>query len=1080
MKKRWIVLFGIMLCTSLFSLAGCKFASSQKGEDKKDEVLIADFETYDELVSMRYLNNFGAVKLSDEHVTHGEQSLYVTAMGTASKTAKPAICIETRTNYLEKYDFTDVKSFTLDVYNPSDEATNVYFQYLTADTSNKKSSEIKATVPAKTAQTVEFSIDREILNYFLNLNDVLQLRILFDPIESVDDEYKELYIDNLRAKITEEKAEAKNPRQEDEIESADRPEYLAAWGNILNYVYSPSSLEYNADKDFVKSGEGSFKITSERATEGSKAQYAIGAKLTKNNLVDLSGYASVSFWVYNANDKEITFWINANYYITSLKPNAWTYVEVSKAQIEESGREVSNVKAFELLWLVPEDKNYTFYFDEFVAHKDGLTPEIEVAEITETYAEKGVMVTIPEASVKYADMYKAEVYFNGELVSSDGKTFLAENYGEYEIVYTASARRENIRGEHNVAEKRITLYVGLRPKFNFVPKSIYAERDKPLTITPATSDEGTVTWETYLVDIGYNFTSSGKLRTDLTNADYEGGAGKVKSPTSVTPILDTAIKVVYTVTNEKGLTSSAEQYIVCFDNLKLLSEYYDQFYTGGTLTGDLALATDTQYLLDDTGGLHLTSEKKTATGTFTPKDILLGGKNSNLRYVVYNNADTAVSITVNGEGTTKIEPKSYMVFNGIRYGYAACLQGWKIVSADKELLPLTFKATGENGVDVYIGRFAINENSFLPSVTTNFEELYTIDTPVDVSAGISGAETYTWKLYCDDSLVANGTHENVGAYSFTQKGNYRIEYVVSYLEGKHVKSYEIFDGFEVVSKILTFTFVPESIRATVGERVTITPATSSDGEVTWIAELMDVGYDYKTAGLVLTDVTNDQYTKGVHKTQNPTSVTMLVNTAVRVTYTVRDSEGSESKAEQYIVCYSETLVLSSVYPTLYEDAAISGNLSKTSGEYLLGDIGGLRLSSDKTSASGVFNANVFLGENNTSLRYVVFNAGTHTVTVSVNDNSACKIAPGGYHVFSGGRFGYAAALQGWKLISTDKKLLPLTFKAVSDGAIDVHIGNFTLNATSFPEETATATLQNCQRTFQEQISCAYVRKKIIL
>ena len=68
-------------------------------------------------------------------------------MGNLNAAAKPVICIDTKTDRLAKYDFTDVDKFKLDVYNDNDYDANVYFQYLTAaENQNKTSGEIKVRV----------------------------------------------------------------------------------------------------------------------------------------------------------------------------------------------------------------------------------------------------------------------------------------------------------------------------------------------------------------------------------------------------------------------------------------------------------------------------------------------------------------------------------------------------------------------------------------------------------------------------------------------------------------------------------------------------------------------------------------------------------------------------------------------------------------------------------------------------------------------------------------------------------------------------------------------------------------------
>ena len=122
---------GIFLLLAVFAVSCCALAACNRNKGSS-EILIADFETYEELTEMRWLNQFGSAELSSDYVTHGEKSLHVSAMGNLNAAAKPVICIDTKTDRLAKYDFTDVDKFKLDVYNDNDYDANVYFQYLTA------------------------------------------------------------------------------------------------------------------------------------------------------------------------------------------------------------------------------------------------------------------------------------------------------------------------------------------------------------------------------------------------------------------------------------------------------------------------------------------------------------------------------------------------------------------------------------------------------------------------------------------------------------------------------------------------------------------------------------------------------------------------------------------------------------------------------------------------------------------------------------------------------------------------------------------------------------------------------------
>ena len=1071
---------GIFLLLAVFAILCCTLAACNKNKSSS-EILIADFETYEELTEMRWLNQFGAAELSGEYVTHGEKSLHVSVMGKLNAATKPVICIDTKTDRLAKYDFTDVDKLKLDVYNDNDYDANLYFQYLTAaENQNKTSGEIKVTVPAKTAKTVEFVVDRALSAYFLNLDDVLQLRIAFDPIEEYGQTYRSFYIDNLRAYTTSETFTPVNPRKEDEIESCDRPEYLAAWGNILSYVYSPSSLTFNSDPAYIKAGEGSFKLMSER-TGGNGDLYTIGISCVNDPLKDFSIYAGLGYWVFNPNDIPIEAWLTGNYYMGTLPPGEWTYLEVTQQMFKEaqSGNHDSDSTSllnFGPMFQVPDDKNYSLYIDEMYALKDGTEPVIMVDDFVGEYPEKGAIVTVPKATVKYADGYTVKVYDpNGTLLDENIESFVAEEYGFYEIVYTATARRADAGGNYATVEERIQISVGTMPAFKDVPEKVVLSGTDEYTIVPPESDDGSVTWKAEVVNAYYpcyDHVLLGTIR-DVDTDGYTDGVKEGKNSDTVKVYDGTVVRITYQVTNNQNLYATAVQTVFYFGGEKQLNAVYSDLYSAGKMSGDLSYASDTESIFGESGVLRLQSETGDAAGTFTPaQNVYLGASNNNLRFVVYNNGAKPVNFLVNGNGqpTYELAAGDYLIFNGVMYGYEAALQGWNIVSKDKYLLPLTFTANSDAAVNLYIGCFTVNEDSFTPTAQTNYADTYDIGDSIDVKSLVTvlGANEFLYDIYRkrpsevfgDDKLVKSGeSADEDTAYTLPGSGDYKVVYTIPYRDGNIDKTITVSAEFRVLSREITFSTQLTDLFAPAGTITVVNPG-SEYGEVSWEIELLQVKSHYQkgdkdVAGVLAETYSENGWTNGV-MANSATAFYLPQNYAARIKFTVTDSNDDYNTAVAYqtYVNFTDSARLSENYPNLYNDAMLTG-MSKSEDFALFGNKNEtLHISFAGVQPDVVFAppAGTYLGAANTNVRFVVYNNGSKRTSIKVNTGNEFYVLPGCYAVFSAkDKWEYDPALKGWGVVDANGNLGELRFGITTDDGADtdLYIGYFTVNEDSF-------------------------------
>ena len=332
-----IILVLMLFCITLFTACDTESDNLNGAVDTSAGGIISGFEDYNDLVHMRILNNFGSIKQYSksnpehqrywEYITEGDKGLYIEAQGDYLLSGKPTMVIDTKLSKVkdslfgryEKFDFSDVEKVLLDVYNDNDFAANVYFQYQTQTTKvNKLTSPIKVSIPANSFKTCEFVIDRNFVSQLLNIDLVTQIRLSFDNETEYLQPRRKFLIDNLRFSATDEPIDhSVKARKDNEIESFDRAEYLSVWSNFASEIFFPSSLAFNDDERFIKSGTGSFKM-SNMPMARQEPLSAMGWAI-KPPLNDLTGYDFIEFWLLNTHYEDIF----VNWYIYTLE-TGWT------------------------------------------------------------------------------------------------------------------------------------------------------------------------------------------------------------------------------------------------------------------------------------------------------------------------------------------------------------------------------------------------------------------------------------------------------------------------------------------------------------------------------------------------------------------------------------------------------------------------------------------------------------------------------------------------------------------------------------------------------------------------------------
>ena len=577
-KKSKILTLALAGLTAIGMLGFVACNGEEETGAQTNEILIGGFESYDELTQMSWINSFGAVELTTEHKTQGDHAAKLTVRGLHTNSSKPQMIIPTDTDFVEKTDYTDVESVLVDVYNDSDTDQKIGFQYLTtADEKRVLSAEIFQTIPAKTTKTLEYKIDRDITAQFLNLDLVTSLRLTFENQKTYHEPNRVFYVDNMRVKTTDAPIDTSVPvRAEGEYESCDRPEYLSVWANILPKVYSDSTLSFNDDSAYIKSGNGSFKLTSNYSGGSATANHSVGFKLVKSDYTDLSDYYSLSFWVYNDNEVDTNFHIN-NMFVPQnpLKAKEWTQIELTVDWLKTQGLDVNSFLPM-FIFHAHLDKPYTWYVDDIRLNKVAIDLPAPVLNVTDDTANQKLKV---EWENKGAASYAYEVVVDGETVTPSQDigltTTLEIPYGDYAL--EKHELKVLVTANGNGEEKQTTEYRKVFFGFDSVPKNFAVSHGEIVTLTMPTASKGEITWKAEATKA----ISTGMEKDKVIAVETEGNTFTFPSDT------DAIVRITWTLTVD-GYSTDAYTYVFAQTAMFPLTDIYDDLYETATYTGDVA------------------------------------------------------------------------------------------------------------------------------------------------------------------------------------------------------------------------------------------------------------------------------------------------------------------------------------------------------------------------------------------------------------------------------------------------------------------------------------------------------------
>ncbi len=384
MKK----IVSIMLSV-LCALLGAACGKNDRDKAVADAVLIGGFESIAELKTFLYTDEFHKAELNtdENYVTQGEASAKFTLRGTSAG-VDPRFDLWLDTKYAGgKTDFGDVKSLTVDVFNPSDTEREFTLSFTT-----RKQGAVRATYVPKTYKLkkgknkIIYAIDRAVAKDVCYMDNAEYVTFEF---ESSRDEPYVLYVDNLMAHITDEeiKSVTKIYKENELLFFDDYSDRFAVSTNTLRAQPSEApTISICRDPRFIKSGSGSLQVTLAVTPSRPGMDDAPGITVSGDAVerVDFSKYSKVAFSVmgdapetisnvsvefYDVNDVNynmICHLQNIYNWSQEIPSFKWHTMTADIKTMADAGLDMTKIKKINLYYGNKETGDpYSLYFDDF-------------------------------------------------------------------------------------------------------------------------------------------------------------------------------------------------------------------------------------------------------------------------------------------------------------------------------------------------------------------------------------------------------------------------------------------------------------------------------------------------------------------------------------------------------------------------------------------------------------------------------------------------------------------------------------------------------------------------------------------
>ncbi len=788
-RKIWIVALLVLCLIATTVAVGCK-----KKQPTQGTVLLSGFESIDELLSMNWQNMFGAVDLADDetYVTEGEHAAKLSVRGdySAGVAARPTMTVYTDSEWLDKQDFSDTTKMTVDVYNAQDSAVNLYFQFAVLNDQNTFQYSSATKIELQSGMNhVELPLDRGFLNQLIDIKNIMRLVFMFDNETEKNQPARVLYMDNFRAHTTTEPIPTDvKIRAEHEIESADRAEYISSW-SIINYRFSPSELTHNTDPKYISQGTGSFKFSAPATGGGVTSP---GIVLASPAIRDISSYYSISFDIYNDNDKDYAFTTLTFKTFGVAKAKAWTRFEFTIEQLktfvdegllnmpgydESIGAHYYDIHDFKNFTLLTnndsKDKPITFYFDNFFANP------VDIAKPTVTLdGEYSTEVNLNEEYTVPTDVTVEKGTLDGWKIYAPDGTQVGENNaasftptvkGDYKIVYSAS-------NSNGTTEFTLVVYAGLPPTIKLDRPNVSVDAGPYAVPVPAVANGGVLSWKVYRMTDGVRTQIGGENEPSF---NAEGGFYLVE----------------YTAVNDEAERKAYHNVLVGgADGSNRLQKAYPELYSVEKVkanVGSVSITSNKNYTLGDDKAIRMSGSGTVSFEYAFGTDV---GTAQSFGFAIYNPTDVELTFTFGMATNYSLKPHSFLRFDFPTEWYRT----WRCINTETNILEkVNFSLSGDGVIEAYLTFFTLSPVQEGPAINISayedhMTELTEYTVPVATASGgvavshkIYKLNGDTWELFADESPAT---------FTPDEEGSYKIVYSATNVFGTSEREIVILFG----------------------------------------------------------------------------------------------------------------------------------------------------------------------------------------------------------------------------------------------------------------------------------------------
>lgn len=348
-KKR---LFFLAVLAGVMCLSACGGQKAQESE----KVVLCGFESAKEMLTMNLYTMRAKVEIIDDktYVTDGEKAAKFVIEGNAEVDQDGnvlyykdnAIYLFPGNTYMKKTDFSDVKKYTIDIFNANERPMEIAFGYNHPDAASDSFLFGKRTLEPGKMNHLEFEVNNDVVSSFV---DVTAVKSFYFILEGglAGETPLEFYFDNFCAEIGEGNYQAAEMSGKIDFSNAADVHRFLELGGATSMLRRPQ-FSLNTDLNYVSTGRSSMKIEFTENKLGTGID-CVGFRSRDNMLegFQTTDYENtyLEYELYNDTDQVITVLmsvydpLNASYSVsTSIGPHSWSGKEgtsVSLATLKE-------------------------------------------------------------------------------------------------------------------------------------------------------------------------------------------------------------------------------------------------------------------------------------------------------------------------------------------------------------------------------------------------------------------------------------------------------------------------------------------------------------------------------------------------------------------------------------------------------------------------------------------------------------------------------------------------------------------------------------------------------------------------